>query len=173
MVDNNCLEDPFSDHPFSCRICGKNFGQKKHCKRHIVNAHINTVPSFCEVCQKNYKNIDTLRTHQRIAHGIYAQPDTVIGHWQSDLMQEFGATCLRTLTAPVEQLVPSVEKLSPTIEIVGGMLRTSIMAWAGSLMAPTFKIWLFLRWLWNKHKQRMFVLLLLVWCLCPFQASKS
>jgi len=80
MVDNNCLEDPFSDHPFSCRICGKNFGQKKHCKRHIVNAHINTVPSWCEVCQKNYKNIDTLRTHQRIAHGLYAQPDTVIGH---------------------------------------------------------------------------------------------
>ena len=148
MVDNNCLEDPFSDHPFSCRICGKNFGQKKHCKRHIVNAHINTVPSFCEVCQKNYKNIDTLRTHQRIAHGLYAQPDTVIGHWQFNL-QESGVACLRTVMAPMGPLAPSVEKFSLTTGIVVDMLKTSIMAWAGNPKAlSTEGFWTKLR---NKY----------------------
>jgi len=55
-------------------------------------------------------------------------------------MQEFGATCLRTLTAPVEQLVPSVEKLSPTIEIVGGVQELILRTDTGYLCTVCNKV---------------------------------
>ena len=57
---------------FHCSICGKDFnGNKSHCKRHIQMVHQPQTAIQCEVCQKQYKNKETVRAHERSVHGIY------------------------------------------------------------------------------------------------------
>ena len=68
---DNIVEDPLG---FKCGLCGRGFGSNKsHCKRHIKNVHSKTTSAlFCDFCQKNYKNYDTLKAHQRVTHGVYS-----------------------------------------------------------------------------------------------------
>ena len=60
---------------YTCALCGKCFGlNKHHCRRHIKNFHKKFNSKLeCEVCNKAYKNYDSLRHHQRASHGLYKQ----------------------------------------------------------------------------------------------------
>jgi len=59
---------------FKCNECGKEFSDQSNCRRHVKNSH-NKVYGvlFCDYCQRSYKNNDSLRDHQRKAHGLYKQ----------------------------------------------------------------------------------------------------
>ena len=73
-IDDNIIDDP-DGLGFTCALCGKAFGiRKHHCRRHIKNSHKKTGKALdCDVCQKSYKNCDSLRHHERTSHGIYKQ----------------------------------------------------------------------------------------------------
>jgi hypothetical protein len=45
---------------------------EQHARRHIKNVHTSLErPTTCDYCHKIYKNSDSLKAHQRSAHGIY------------------------------------------------------------------------------------------------------
>eukprot|EP00092_Neocalanus_flemingeri_P037136 GFUD01040424.1.p1 GENE.GFUD01040424.1~~GFUD01040424.1.p1 ORF type:complete len:329 (+),score=97.53 GFUD01040424.1:162-1148(+) len=73
-INEQILEDPHGL-GFTCALCGKGFGlNKRHCRRHIKNFHNQTGAVLaCDICQKCYKNKDSLRHHQRTTHGLYKQ----------------------------------------------------------------------------------------------------
>jgi len=73
-INDNIIDDPLGQ-GFTCALCGKGFGvNKHHCRRHIKNFHRKPDISLsCNVCQKSYKNYDSLRHHQRTSHGLYKQ----------------------------------------------------------------------------------------------------
>ena len=48
------------------------FGMEQHARRHIRNVHTSLErPITCNYCYKIYKNGDSLKAHQRSAHGVY------------------------------------------------------------------------------------------------------
>ena len=73
-INDNIIDDPLGQ-GFTCALCGKGFGvNKHHCRRHIKNFHKkDDIGLCCDVCQKSYKNYDSLRHHQRASHGLYKQ----------------------------------------------------------------------------------------------------
>ena len=73
-INDNIIDDPLGQ-GFTCALCGKGFGvNKHHCRRHIKNFHKKSdIALSCHVCQKSYKNYDSLRHHQRASHGLYKQ----------------------------------------------------------------------------------------------------
>ena len=73
-INESIIDDPLGQ-GFTCALCGKGFGvNKHHCRRHIKNFHRkNDISLSCNVCQKSYKNYDSLRHHQRTSHGLYKQ----------------------------------------------------------------------------------------------------
>jgi len=64
-----------TDAGFSCAECGKGFSDQSNCRRHVKNFHnkSNIYTLICNLCQKSYKNNDSLRHHQRATHGLYKQ----------------------------------------------------------------------------------------------------
>jgi len=60
---------------YTCIECGKEFSDQSNCRRHVKNYHnkSNVSAIICEICQKCYKNHDSLRHHQRATHGLYKQ----------------------------------------------------------------------------------------------------
>ena len=65
----------FEDGSAQCNICGKNFGRKDSCARHIAHVHgesINPVAPNCSLCGKNFKNVQSLKTHMRVVHSIFS-----------------------------------------------------------------------------------------------------
>ena len=61
-----------SDGRIWCSLCNREFTQKGHCKRHILAVHCTEQMAMtCGVCNNNFKNRDSLRTHERKAHGLY------------------------------------------------------------------------------------------------------
>ena len=73
-INANIIDDPLGQ-GYTCALCGKGFGvNKHHCRRHIKNFHKkNDIALSCDVCQKSYKNYDSLQHHQRASHGLYKQ----------------------------------------------------------------------------------------------------
>ena len=73
-INESIIDDPLGQ-GFTCALCGKGFGvNKHHCRRHIKNFHRkHDISLSCNVCQKSYKNYDSLRHHQRTSHGLYKQ----------------------------------------------------------------------------------------------------
>ena len=64
-----------TDAGFTCAECGKEFSDQSNCRRHVKNYHnkSNISALICNLCQKTYKNHDSLRHHQRATHGLYKQ----------------------------------------------------------------------------------------------------
>ena len=65
----------FEDGSAQCNICGKSFGRKDSCARHITHVHGESNNSgFCDCsyCGKVFKNLQSLKTHLRGVHGIYS-----------------------------------------------------------------------------------------------------
>ena len=59
---------------FACTECGKEFKDPSNARRHVKNSHNHVTGVLsCDFCQRLYKNNDSLRDHQRKAHGIYKQ----------------------------------------------------------------------------------------------------
>ena len=71
-INDQILEDP-AGLGHTCALCGKGFGaNRNHCRRHIKNYHNQSSTMLaCDICQKCYKNKDSLRHHQRTTHGLY------------------------------------------------------------------------------------------------------
>jgi len=58
-----------------CNICGKMFGRKDNCVRHITTVHLEaSKPDNCDctVCGKIFKNLQSLKTHLRVVHSIFS-----------------------------------------------------------------------------------------------------
>jgi len=72
---NKHIYDDRNGSGFTCTLCGKGFGLRKdHCRRHIRSTHNSTENTHtCQYCSKGYKTYDSLRNHERSAHGLYRQ----------------------------------------------------------------------------------------------------
>jgi len=59
---------------FTCELCGKCLGKfRQSCKRHIKLVHMNQGTKIkCGSCDQLFKNRESLKTHERIRHNIYA-----------------------------------------------------------------------------------------------------
>jgi len=65
----------FDDGSAECLMCGKKFGRKDSCARHITHVHgdsINPDACSCSLCGKIFKNVQSLKTHLRVLHSIYS-----------------------------------------------------------------------------------------------------
>ena len=62
------------DRGFTCDLCGKCLGKfRQSCKRHIKLVHLNHGTKIkCGSCDQLFKNRESLKTHERIRHNIYA-----------------------------------------------------------------------------------------------------
>ena len=67
----------FQEGSFICTICGKDFPQhKSNCKRHIILVHANPAEETkCPICHKTYRTEQSMKSHMRQTHGIYANKD--------------------------------------------------------------------------------------------------
>lgn len=56
--------------PFRCSIegCGATFGQKGSLTRHVKSRHEKLRPHLCDLCQKRFSALWTLRVHRRNVH---------------------------------------------------------------------------------------------------------
>jgi len=59
---------------FTCELCGKCLGKfRQSCKRHIKLVHMNQGTKIkCDSCDQLFKNRESLKTHERKWHNIYA-----------------------------------------------------------------------------------------------------
>jgi len=59
---------------FTCELCGKCLGKfRQSCKRHIKLVHMSQGTKIkCGSCDQFFKNRESLKTHERIRHNIYA-----------------------------------------------------------------------------------------------------
>ena len=59
---------------FTCELCGKCLGKfRQSCKRHIKLVHMNQGTKIkCGSCDQLFKNRESLKTHERIRHNLYA-----------------------------------------------------------------------------------------------------
>eukprot|EP00092_Neocalanus_flemingeri_P072033 GFUD01088583.1.p1 GENE.GFUD01088583.1~~GFUD01088583.1.p1 ORF type:complete len:248 (-),score=67.47 GFUD01088583.1:142-885(-) len=59
---------------FTCELCGKCLGKfRQSCKRHIKLVHMNQGTKIkCDRCDQLFKNRESLKTHERKWHNIYA-----------------------------------------------------------------------------------------------------
>lgn len=63
--NNGCLK------PYSCEVCGKSFGNKKYCRRHIYRIHNKKKPDkamgkfCCDICNKVFSHRTTLSSHKK------------------------------------------------------------------------------------------------------------
>jgi len=64
-----------TDAGYICTECGKEFSDQSNCRRHVKNFHnkSNISSLICNLCQRTYKNHDSLRHHQRATHSLYKQ----------------------------------------------------------------------------------------------------
>lgn len=59
---------------FYCNICGRNYLQKRHVRRHIRYECINVPPHYhCANCSKHYRQSNALLHHIRQKHGPLAK----------------------------------------------------------------------------------------------------
>lgn len=57
------------DRRFACHLCEKKFVDKVVLKRHVVS-HSNVRAFKCEHCEKEYKQLNRLKVHLKLAHGV-------------------------------------------------------------------------------------------------------
>ena len=65
----------FENGSAQCNMCGKTFGRKDNCVRHVTTVHLeDSKPETCDcsVCGKIFKNLQSLKTHMRVVHSIYS-----------------------------------------------------------------------------------------------------
>jgi len=65
----------YDDGSAECLMCGKKFGRKDSCARHIAHVHgdsVNPETCSCSFCGKIFKNLQSLKTHMRVLHSIYS-----------------------------------------------------------------------------------------------------
>ena len=55
---------------WQCLKCMKAFFDKSTASRHYNNKHQFNVPEICQFCKKQFKNKNSLHTHQRDSHGL-------------------------------------------------------------------------------------------------------
>ena len=61
------LESP-SGKEFVCQKCGKIFGDRSNCRRHIRAMHTHETPEACAICGNVLKNKNSLMCHIRQYH---------------------------------------------------------------------------------------------------------
>ena len=59
-----------SDNQWSCTLCYKSFFDKATTKRHMKTVHMEHQAVKCQICQKTYKNMNALRTHNSKFHAL-------------------------------------------------------------------------------------------------------
>jgi hypothetical protein len=50
-------------------LCGKGFKIRAHVKTHVESVHVTGAQVPCEICNKMFKNNESLKTHYRVKHG--------------------------------------------------------------------------------------------------------
>jgi len=75
-LNSSNIESYISEGPsgYTCQLCGKCLGKfKQSCKRHIKLVHMNIGTKLqCGNCDLLFKNRESLKTHERLKHNIYA-----------------------------------------------------------------------------------------------------
>ena len=65
--------DTFLIHPdgkVTCCYCSKTLSTLSAGRRHYVNSHQPTETATCELCQRTYKNLQTVKAHKKRDHNI-------------------------------------------------------------------------------------------------------
>ena len=74
MADKNNLKHHISTvhekkKPYTCTLCGQNFGTKTHLKTHTSGVHEKKKPNQCSICKKYYLNSGQLKMHADVHSG--------------------------------------------------------------------------------------------------------
>ena len=57
-----------NDDGFTCLICGRVSARKENMKKHIESVHIQDEPKQCGLCEKKFKNKNSLQNHMSMIH---------------------------------------------------------------------------------------------------------
>lgn len=64
---SSCLFQTADDR-YACQFCGKTFGRKYHCKRHIQNMHTAPGGIECPICKQVFSRLDYVKVHISNVH---------------------------------------------------------------------------------------------------------
>ena len=56
------------DQRFQCCQCGAVYMSKAHCKRHVMNIHVNPMNHICPICKRRFSYHDNLKSHIKVHH---------------------------------------------------------------------------------------------------------
>ena len=70
-ADEKCMQVTTEEgmRGWRCLCCGKDFGTKSSCRRHVETLHYETPSLGCELCGKTLKNKNSHQNHMIMVHG--------------------------------------------------------------------------------------------------------
>jgi hypothetical protein len=122
------------DGKVTCLICGKTLSNSGAGKRHYINTHQPAEQAMCNICEKTYKNMHTMKVHIKRDHGM-TYKEAISFEEQQQLTLPLSPNPLEInplLLIPQQQLTlplsPNPPEINPLLLIPVNPLNPPIMA---------------------------------------------